>query len=273
MSGSSHSDPVPRSATDDERLAARRSVSARLELVERLRILDDGVPGAAAVQSAKRLLEKGAPSPETVADLRAQQNADGSWSFDHAAAMRLWAVDEPGSRDDRTDLPPRELLDAFLDNHAERTGDDSERAPIERLHAEAMKEDAEGALPEITTADAAVVAEQYGYGEYAGTVDLAPASLLRTLFSRRPPDRTGPRLFLYTGGVVAGIGGALDAYAWHDLELHDHVETVGTGIEYRSTPRRTLLLGPAGRNTQFIIPSADRGIVLELARNAGATIS
>lgn len=258
--------------TDEERLAARSAVSPHLALLERLSILEGEIPGAAAYQAAKHLLEHGEPSSATVSRL-GQRDATGAWSVDHAAAMRLW------SPDDGTGVPPREMLDAFLDSYAERTGDDGERPLIERLYAEtesaeAEKAEADGAkpAPPSTVADAKAVADRYGYGAFVDTVELPSTRRGSGFFARRKIAPAGPRLFLFESGIVIGADGALDAYVWSDLELIDTTVVSDTGIEYRPVPRKTLLLGPIGRSTQFAIPSMHRGMVLDLAGTGGATI-
>lgn len=86
MTGDTSAERRPRSATDEERLTARRAVSPRNALIEHLSLLEGGVPGSAAVQAGRWL----------------------RWSVDHAAAMQLW---EPS---DGVGLPPREMEDAFL---------------------------------------------------------------------------------------------------------------------------------------------------------------
>jgi hypothetical protein len=101
--------------------------------MERLSLLEGGVPGSAAYQAAQRLLTAGAALPESCAALaRSWSAATGACSVDHAAAMRLW------SPPDGVGLPPVEMVDAFLTSYAERSGDDSERPLIEELYAEAQ---------------------------------------------------------------------------------------------------------------------------------------
>ncbi|MFC4632152.1 hypothetical protein ACFO6V_28175 [Promicromonospora alba] len=176
MTGDPNADHSPHSPSDEERLAALRAHSPRAALMDRLSLLEGGIPGIAAYQAALRLLPNGARSSGTKPPPGTRWNrAEGAWEVDHVAAMRLW---EPR---DGVGLPPREMVDAFLTGYAERTGDDGERQLVEQLYAEAERRLAEGSgAPEsssgISPAEASAVAARYGYGELVETVTFDASS-------------------------------------------------------------------------------------------------
>ncbi|WP_033442113.1 hypothetical protein [Saccharothrix sp. NRRL B-16314] len=316
MTGDPEADRSPRSATDEERLAAQRAVSPRVALMERLSLLEGEVPGAAAYQAARRLLPEEDPHPGMKPPPGAVWNPEtGTWSVDHAAAMRLW------SPDDGVGLPPSEMVDAFLTGYAERTGDDSARPLVEQLYAEAEKRlrDRGGApesLSPSTKAEAVAVAGRHGFGEFVETVELDSSSrgfgvalafavlpaffgvlllfqadgdvlavvggvLLTVLaigilalgvVALRMPAPVPRRLFLFTGGVVLGVDGVPDPYAWSDLELVERVVVSNVGSDHHEVREKLLLIGPLGRSTQFPVPSGHRETVVALGRAGGAVI-
>lgn len=171
-------------------------------------------------------------------------------------------------------------------------------------------------FPESTPAEAAAVAEQYGYGELVQTITLdapsrlfglalilvvvpallgtvllfesgggtaaqvggivlyvvaAAAAVLGFVPLRRP--QPAPGMFVYRGGIVFGVNGMLDPYAWPDLELYRSVVTSTVGSDQREVRTNLLLIGPRGRSTTFVVPSLHHGSVTDLARAGGATIS
>jgi hypothetical protein len=314
MTGDPNTDQSPHSPSDDERLAALRAHSPRAALMDRLDLLEGGIPGAAAYQAALRLLPKNAPPAGAKPPAGARWNrAEGAWEVDHAAAMRLW--DPPGG----VGLPPREMVDAFLTGYAERTGDDGERRLVEELYAEAEQRLADQggvaeSFPETTRAEAAAVAERYGYGELVETITLggspgtlglaltlavvpaflgalllfrsdgdmlplvggiallavAAAALAWGLVSQRKPRRAPKLLFVFTDGVVFGVNGLLDPYAWRDLELHDASVSSTVGLNPRELRTDLLMIGPRGRSMQFVVPSEYRNTVADLGRAGGA---
>lgn len=177
MTSEPNADRSPHSPSDEERLAAQREHSPRAALMDRLSLLEGGIPGVAAYQAALRLLPEGPRSSGTKPPPGVRWNrAEGGWEVDHVAAMRLW---DPR---DGVGLPPREMVDAFLTGYAERTGDDSERELVEQLYAEAEQRLADGSdAPEspsaaIGPAEASAVAERYGYGELVETVTFDASS-------------------------------------------------------------------------------------------------
>lgn len=310
-----NADRSPRSATDEERLAALRALSPRTALMDRLDLLDGGIPGAAAYQAALRLLPKEARYPAMKQPPGARWNEyDGAWEVDHGAAMDLW------SPRGGVGLPPREMVDAFLAGYVERTGDDGERRLVEELYAEAEQRlseqgNAREVFPASTSAEAAAVAERYGYGELVQTITLdAPArlfglaavlvvvpALLGTVLLFESDGSTAsrvggialyvvaaaaavlgfvplrrplpaPRLFVYRGGVVFGVNGLLDPYAWPDLELSESVVSSTVGSAQREVRSNLLTIGPRGRSKTFVVPSLHHTTVTDRARAGGATI-
>jgi hypothetical protein len=89
--------------------------------------------------------------------------------------------------------------------------------------------------------------------------------------ARREPASVPRQLFLFTGGVVLGVDGVLDPYAWPDLELVTKVIVSNVGSDYHEVREKVLLLGPLARATQFAVPSAHRASVVALAGAGGAT--
>lgn len=311
-----HADRSPRSATDEERLAARRAVSPRNALLEQLSLLEGDVPGSAAFQAAQRLLPRDAGYPGTQAPPGTYWDQEaGAWAVDHSAAMRLW------SPPDGVGLPPREMVDAFLTVYVERTGDDDARRRTDELYAEAERRLADnGGAPESfpvrTRAEAVAVAERYGYGELVTEADLtstplgfgmavwcAAVSALFGLFLLLQSGGTGlalwsgivlvalaggilvagavvqrrrrptvPRqLFFFTGGVVLGIDGVLDAYAWPDLELVEADTVSDVEPDHQQVRSGVLLIGPRARADQLAVPSDRRDTVRALAAAGGAS--
>lgn len=71
--------------------SAQRAPSPRAALMDRLSLLEGGIPGAAAYQAALRLLPKGPRSSGTKPPPGARWNrTEGAWEVDHGAAMGLW---------------------------------------------------------------------------------------------------------------------------------------------------------------------------------------
>nr|WP_232327903.1 hypothetical protein [Kibdelosporangium sp. MJ126-NF4] len=274
------------------------------------------MPGIAAYQAAHRLLPEGNSYPGMTPPPWAHWNqATGTWSVDHAAAMRLW------SPSDGVSLPPAEMVDAFLTGYAERTGDDSARPLVEQLYAEAEKRlrDRGGApetFPASNRAEAVAVGVRFGFGEFVETVALNSPSgrfgtalvvavlpaffgilllfqangdvlalvggiiltamvtgiLVMGVVAQRRPEPMSRQLFLFTGGIVFGVNGVLDPYAWPDLEVVEKVVVSNVGSDHHEVREKLLLVGPLGKSTQFVVPSPYRETVVALARAGGATI-
>jgi hypothetical protein len=205
-----NADRSPRSPSDEERLAALRAHSPRTALMDRLYLLDDGIPGAAAYQAALRLLPKGGPSSVSKPPPGTRWNrAEGQWEVDHVAAMGLW------EQRDGVSLPPAEMVDAFLTGYAERTGDDSERQLVEQLYAEAEQRLAEeSGVPDdsspFSPVEASAVAARYGYGELveAITFDASTRVVGFTLVLAFVPAFLGFMLLTqYDGETLPVVGG------------------------------------------------------------------
>ncbi|MEU4386218.1 hypothetical protein [Promicromonospora sp. NPDC023805] len=232
MTGDPNADQSPRSPSDEERFAALRAHSPRAALMDRLDLLEGGIPGVAAYQAALRLLPNGARSSGMRPPAGARWNrAEGAWEVDHAVAMRLW--EPPGD----AGLPPREMVDAFLAGYVERTGDDEERRLVEQLYAEAEQRLSElgGArevFPANTQAEADAVAERYGYGKLVQTITLDAPS--------------GSYVFAFTLVVVFALLGTVLLFQWGD----DTSARVG-GIGLYLAAAATIVLGfvplPRGR--------------------------
>ncbi len=88
----------------------------------------------------------------------------------------------------------------------------------------------------------------------------------------RRPKPVPQQLFLFTNGIVLGVDGVLDPYAWPDLELAEKVVVSTVGSKRREVREKVLLIGPLGRSAQFLVPSRHRDAVAALARAGGATI-
>lgn len=210
MTGDPNADLNPRSPSDEERLAAQRARSPRAALMDRLDLLEGGIPGRAAYQAALRLLPKEPPYPGMAHPPGARWNeAAHAWEVDDAAAMQLWWAPGDGG------LPPWEMVDAFLAGYVERTGDDDERRLVEQLYAEAERQPSEPssaseASPGNTQAEAAAVAERYGYGGLVQTITLdAPSGLfgLALILVIVPALLGTVLLFQSDGGTASRVGG------------------------------------------------------------------
>jgi hypothetical protein len=100
---------------------------------------------------------------------------------------------------------------------------------------------------------------------------LAAGILAFGVAARRKPTPAPRQLFLFTGGIVLGVDGVLDPYAWSDLELVKKVIVSNVGSDHHEVREEVLLLGPLTRATRFAIPSAHRASVVALGRAGGVT--
>jgi hypothetical protein len=165
------------------------------------------------------------------------------------------------------------------------------------LYAEAEQRLSEqGGAPEVspgnTQAEAAAVAERYGYGELVQTITLdAPTrtfvlalvlvvvpALLGTVLLFQSDGGTSSRvggivLYVVAAAAIFGVNGFLDPYAWPDLELYQSVVTSTVGSAQREVSTDLLLIGPRGRSKTFVVPSLHHETVTDLARAGGAAIS
>lgn len=210
MTHEPNADRSPRSPSGEERLAALRAHSPRTALLDRLSVLEGGIPGAAAYRAAQRLLPKEPPHPGMKPSPGAHWNTtEAVWEVDHAAAMELW---EP--RGD-AGLPPAEMVDAFLAGYVERTGDVGERELVEQLYAEAEQELADrGGVAErspANKAEALAVAARYGFGALVETITLdAPSRMLGLVLTLViVPAFFGIVLLLQSGGDALALGGGV----------------------------------------------------------------
>jgi hypothetical protein len=100
---------------------------------------------------------------------------------------------------------------------------------------------------------------------------LAAGLLALAVVALRQREPTPQRLFLFTGGVVLGVGGVLEPYAWPDLEVvvKTVVSTVGSG--QNEVRQRVIMIGPVEQTAQYPIPSSHHRTVVTLARAGGAS--
>lgn len=78
-------------------------------------------------------------------------------------------------------------------------------------------------------------------------------------------------LFLFTGGVIDGTDGHVDAYRWDELEITESRFVFHGGYEYRAQWRVTMTIGPVEGGQRLPVPPADRQKVIGLARTGEAT--
>ena len=87
------------------------------------------------------------------------------------------------------------------------------------------------------------------------------------------PRQVAPKLFVFRGGIVFGVNGLLDPYAWPDVELTETVVTSTVGSNRRKVREGLLMLGPPSRSARFLVPARHRATVAAVARAGGATTS
>ncbi|MBE1470639.1 hypothetical protein [Kibdelosporangium phytohabitans] len=102
---------------------------------------------------------------------------------------------------------------------------------------------------------------------------VAAGILAMGVVARRRPKPLSRQLFLFTGGIVFGVDGVLDPYAWPDLEVVEKAVVSNVGSDHHEVRQKLLLVGPLGKSTQFIVPTPYRESVIALARAGGATMA